>query len=81
MTNGSTVTTATTKQPSTDGHTFMEAARRLAPRIRELAPSIERDRRLPEDLVQAGVACLHFGNSPGKGLAILQWLVTPAWYG
>jgi phosphohistidine phosphatase len=32
------------------------------------------------EIAKSGVVCLHFGDAPGKGLAVLHWLVTPEWY-
>jgi len=33
------------------------------------------------DLAKAGVAYIRCEEAPGKGLGVLEWLVTPEWYG
>jgi phosphohistidine phosphatase SixA len=38
------------------------------------------DKKVQIDLAKAGVACVLCGDAPGKGLGVLQWLVTPQWY-
>ena len=32
------------------------------------------------DIAKSGIACLTCGEAPGKGMAVLRWLVTPDWY-
>lgn len=37
-------------------------------------------KKMQIDLAKAGVAMITCGEMPAKGLGVLQWLVTPAWY-
>ena len=38
------------------------------------------EKRIQIDIAKAGVVLLTCGEAPGKGLAALQWAVTPDWY-
>jgi phosphohistidine phosphatase len=50
------------------------------PHLAEVATWLIGSKKAQIDIAKAGVALLHCGDAPGKGLAILQWLVTPEWY-
>ena len=50
------------------------------PHLAEVTAWLIGSKKAQIDIAKCGVVCLHFGNAPGKGLAALQWLVTPAWY-
>jgi hypothetical protein len=51
------------------------------PHLGELAAWLIGSKKAQVELAKSGVACLRCGDAPGKGMAVLQWLVTPAWYG
>ncbi len=38
------------------------------------------DKDVQIELAKAGVAYVRCGEAPGKGLGVLEWLVTPEWY-
>jgi phosphohistidine phosphatase len=50
------------------------------PHLAELAAWLIGSKKAQLDIAKSGVVCLHCGEATGKGLAELQWLVTPAWY-
>ena len=50
------------------------------PHLAELAAWLIGGKKSQIEIAKSGVLCLHFGDATGKGLAELQWLVTPAWY-
>jgi phosphohistidine phosphatase len=51
------------------------------PHLAEVAAWLVGSKKAQIEIAKAGVAYLHCGDAPGKGLAVLQWLVTPDWYG
>jgi phosphohistidine phosphatase len=50
------------------------------PHLAEIAAWLIGSKKAQIDIAKSGVLCLHCGDATGKGLAELQWLVTPAWY-
>lgn len=38
------------------------------------------DKDVQLDFAKAGIAYIRCGEAPGKGLGVLEWLVTPEWY-
>lgn len=51
------------------------------PHLGEVAAWLIGSKKAQIDIAKSGVACLRCGDAPGKGMAVLQWLVTPEWYG
>jgi phosphohistidine phosphatase len=50
------------------------------PDLSELVGWLIGDKGVSIDLAKAGVACIEFQGSPGKGSGTLAWMVNPAWY-
>lgn len=50
------------------------------PQITSWAAWLIGDKKAQIDLAKAGIAYVALGNGPRKGMGILQWLVSPAWF-
>jgi phosphohistidine phosphatase len=50
------------------------------PHLAEVAAWLIGSKKVQIEIAKSGVVLLHCGDAPGKGLAVLQWLVTPEWY-
>jgi phosphohistidine phosphatase len=50
------------------------------PHLAEVVGWLIGSKKAQLDLAKSGVACLTCGDAPGKGMAVMQWLVTPDWY-
>jgi phosphohistidine phosphatase len=50
------------------------------PHLADVAAWLIGSKKAQLDIAKAGVLYLRCGDAPGKGLAVLQWLVTPDWY-
>jgi phosphohistidine phosphatase len=50
------------------------------PHLSEIAGWLIGSKKAQIDIAKAGIACLACGDAPGKGMAVLRWLVTPDWY-
>jgi len=51
------------------------------PDLSELVGWLIGDKGVSIDLAKAGVACIEFQGSPGKGSGTLSWMVNPSWCG
>ncbi len=51
------------------------------PHLAEVAAWLVGSKKAQIEIAKSGVACLSCGDAPGKGMAVLNWLVTPEWYG
>jgi phosphohistidine phosphatase len=50
------------------------------PHLAEVAAWLIGSKKAQIDIAKSGIACLTCGEAPGKGMAVLRWLVTPDWY-
>jgi phosphohistidine phosphatase len=50
------------------------------PHLGEVAAWLIGSKKAQIEIAKAGVVLLHCGDAPGKGLAVLRWVVTPEWY-
>ncbi len=50
------------------------------PHLAEVAAWLIGSKKAQIEIAKAGVACLHCGDAPGKGMAVLTALITPEWY-
>jgi phosphohistidine phosphatase len=51
------------------------------PHLADVAAWLIGSKKAQIEIAKSGVVCLTCGDAPGKGMATLQWVVTPAWYG
>jgi phosphohistidine phosphatase SixA len=51
------------------------------PHLGEIAAWLVGSKKARIELAKSGVARLRCGDAPGKGMAMLRWLVTLVWYG
>jgi phosphohistidine phosphatase len=50
------------------------------PHLAEFAAWLIGSKKAQLEIAKAGVAYLSCGEAPGKGMAVLHWLVTPEWF-